>query len=83
MNPFEMVLGIVIIVTIGRVLTAIFRSREPGGRLMQAQDSAEAQRLRQEVAILKDRIAVLERLATDDTSARRLDREIEALRDKN
>lgn len=50
---------------------------------MRPADDGEAQRLRDEVRTLKDRIAVLERLATeDDSSASRLDREIEKLRDK-
>jgi hypothetical protein len=43
-------------------------------------DDAENQRLREEVRALKDRIAVLERIATDSSS--NLDREIEALRDR-
>lgn len=43
-------------------------------------DDAENRRLREEVRALKDRIAVLERIATD--SATHLDREIEALRDR-
>ncbi|MBA2936316.1 hypothetical protein HZF05_19715 [Sphingomonas sp. CGMCC 1.13654] len=43
-------------------------------------DDAENQRLREEVRALKDRIAVLERIATD--SPTQLDREIEALRDR-
>lgn len=43
-------------------------------------DDAENQRLREEVRALKDRIAVLERIATD--SSTNLDREIEALRDR-
>ena len=43
-------------------------------------DDAENQRLREEVRALKDRIAVLERIATD--SSTHLDREIEALRDR-
>jgi len=40
----------------------------------------EAERLRGEVTALKDRIAVLERLATDNNRALDLDREIEKLR---
>jgi Sec-independent protein translocase protein TatA len=44
------------------------------------QDEAENRRLREEVRALKDRIAVLERIATD--SSTHLDREIEALRDR-
>jgi hypothetical protein len=43
-------------------------------------DDAENRRLREEVRALRDRIAVLERIATD--SSTHLDREIEALRDR-
>lgn len=43
-------------------------------------DRAENLRLHEEVRVLKDRIAVLERIATDSSTA--LDREIEALRDR-
>jgi hypothetical protein len=43
-------------------------------------DSGESQRLREEIRALKDRIAVLERIATDRSTS--LDREIEALRDR-
>jgi hypothetical protein len=43
-------------------------------------DDAEARRLRDEVRSLKERIAVLERIATDHSSS--LDREIESLRDR-
>ena len=45
-----------------------------------AGDDPEAQRLREEVRTLKDRIAVLERIATDKEST--LEREIERLRDR-
>ena len=40
----------------------------------------DADRLREEVKQLKERIAVLERLATDTNGAVALDREIETLR---
>ena len=64
-----------------------------GARVMRARYDAQgamptlardpdARRLREEVQALKDRIAVLERLATDDNGTARLDREIEKLRDK-
>ena len=47
-------------------------------------ETLEAARLRDEVRTLKERIAVLERLATDDNSnSVRLDREIERLRDRS
>ena len=45
--------------------------------------AAENTALRDEMRAMKERIQVLERLATDDESdARRLDREIEKLRDR-
>lgn len=44
------------------------------------QHDPEADRLRDEVRTLKERIAVLERIATEDAPAKALDREIERLR---
>jgi len=84
MNPFEMVLGIIIVVTIGRVLSARYgyRGRRRHGAEPMA-DDGESRRLREEVRTLKDRIAVLERLATDDAGPRALEREIEALRSRD
>ncbi|MFM7029266.1 MAG: hypothetical protein ACKOXK_11415 [Chakrabartia sp.] len=78
MNPFEMVVMIVAIVTIGRVIGG--RTGKGPGRKAQAQMSEENQQLRDEVKGLKERIAVLERLATDTHSTAALDREIEKLR---
>jgi hypothetical protein len=43
-------------------------------------DDVESRRLRDEVRSLKERIAVLERIATDHSTS--LDREIESLRDR-
>lgn len=85
MQVFEMVVLIVAIVTVGRIVRARY---ENGDRmqlkfpLMNNGDEDEARRLREEVTMLKERIAVLERLATDDNNAVRLDREIEKLRDR-
>lgn len=77
----EMVVAIVLIVTIGKVLRA--RYRQMPDREEQ-NETLEAIRLREEVRTLKERIAVLERLATDDNSnSVRLDREIERLRDRS
>lgn len=91
MNVFEFVVATVLITTIGKIIQARYgstglRLRTPfrGHGLMAGEtDDGEARRLREEVRTLKERIAVLERLATDDNGARQLDREIEALRDKN
>lgn len=54
--------------------------RDDAARFRQSAEDAENQRLRDEVRALKDRIAVLERIATDSSTA--LDREIDALRDR-
>lgn len=80
MNPFEMVVLIVAIVTLGRIVSGKYGLRR--GRRYGADPATEVdnQRLRDEIKDLKDRIAVLERLATDTHSAAALDREIEKLR---
>ena len=86
MNPFEMVLGIIIVVTIGNVLKARYggsrgRRRDAlyGGN--DAAVAAENHQLKGEIGSLKERIAVLERVVTDNEGSLRLDREIEKLRD--
>jgi cation transport ATPase len=83
MNPFEMVVMIVLIVTIGRVLSGRMGNRtrhmlKTGQQ--PAPDNGENIRLQSEVARLNDRIRVLERLATDP--AKRLAEEIDSLKDK-
>lgn len=80
MNPFEMVVLIVAIVVAGRVIATRYgRASAPGG-LASSSSPAEVEELRAEIRRLKDRVAVLERLATDDTT--RLEQEIEKLRDQ-
>lgn len=89
MNPFEMVVAIIVVVTIGRVLTARYGNHKDrhgseyvrgGGDPVEAAENA---RLRDEVRALKERVQVLERVITDNNSSLRLDAEIEKLRDKN
>ena len=91
MNPFEMVVLIVLIGSIASVIRARYgivrtgRGKEERyvGHLAREND-AEKDMLRGEVRELKDRIAVLERIVTDGDRNRglALEREIEALRDK-
>jgi len=77
-NPFSMVVGIVAIISIAGVLRAKYGAHRHWRGPHAGADDAEATRLREEVRTLKERVAVLERLATDHTSS--LDREIERLR---
>jgi hypothetical protein len=84
MNPFEMVVMIIAIVMISSIIKTRIRashgiSEDRHGNEIVIADP-DAGRLREEVKGLKERIAVLERLATDDNGARALDREIEKLR---
>ncbi|WP_326524197.1 hypothetical protein [Sphingomonas sp.] len=85
MNPIEMVIGIVLIVTIGSILKARFGIRKDWkGNEYNVRDdaavTAENHRLKGEIADLRDRIQVLERVVTDNEGGLRLDREIEKLR---
>ena len=80
MNPFSMVVCIVLIVMVARVLTARYRAME---NIPQSPvDSTDALRLRDEVQQMKERIQVLERVITDNHKSVDLDREIERLRDR-
>jgi len=80
-SPFSMVVAIVFIVTVGGILRARYSSGKDWKGNHLAVNDAENVRLREELKAMKERIAVLERLATDDTSA--LDREIAKLREKD
>ena len=92
MNPFEMVVIIVLIVTVGRFLSI----RYGHGRILSRRDArrvargelvlpepagvsaAEAERMKNEIARLHERLAVLERIATDP--GKRLSDEIDRLK---
>lgn len=81
MNPFEMVVLIVAIVTVGSIIRAKHGIRKDRhGNEVVVPNSAESRQMRDEIKQLKERIAVLERLVTDNNSAVALDREIEKLR---
>lgn len=87
MNPFEMVIGIVLIVSIGSIVRAKLGVRQRyhadgGYEVDTSGNAAEARRLNEEVRALKERIQVLERVITDNHSSSSLDREIEKLRDE-
>ena len=83
MNPFEMVVAIVAITAIASLVRARYGvvRRHKGEDFIDRTPDPEAERLRAEVKSLKDRVAVLERLATDGSRARA--RECEKLRDRD
>ncbi|MES3153257.1 hypothetical protein [Sphingomonas faeni] len=80
MNPFSMVVCIVLIVMVAKVLTARYRAL--GQAPASPVDSVDSHRLRDEVQQMKERIQVLERVITDNHKSVDLDREIERLRDR-
>ena len=91
MNPFEFVIALVAITTVGSIIRAKYGVRGSRGgrrgllghdddRLSLTDDSAETARLRDEVKQLKDRIQTLERIAVDKENS--LAREIDSLRDR-
>lgn len=76
---FSTAIVLIVVVVIGaRVLRARYEAQWANPSLA---NDPDARRLRDEVNRLKERIAVLERLATDEDNSARLDREIEKLRD--
>jgi thiamine biosynthesis lipoprotein ApbE len=88
MGPFEMVVAIVLIATIGKVVSSrhkakhgIIEDKDMNGNVqLRLASDPESARLREEINQLKDRIQVLERIATDNSSTNDLNRQIEELR---
>ena len=79
MNPFEFVLAIIIVTGVFSLLRHRMGLRSRWERPA-VEDSAETQRLRDEVKELKERLKVLERIAVEKENS--LDKEIESLRDR-
>ena len=76
-NPFQMVVLIVLIVMVAAVFKARYHHQ---ARREQAADDPETLRMRDEIRTLKERVAVLERIVTDNRDS--LSHEIERLRDR-
>jgi len=79
MNPFEMVVLIVAIVMFASVMRARYGHHRRRGGAENSIEQVETLRLKDEVKQLKERIHVLERIATDKENT--LSRQIEELRD--
>jgi hypothetical protein len=81
MNQYEFVLGIILIVMVTGIFKARYRHRNRDQfNATDTQSAIENARLRDEVKELKERLHVLERIATDKESS--LGREIDELRDR-
>ncbi|HEX4874248.1 MAG TPA: hypothetical protein VFV06_05035 [Sphingorhabdus sp.] len=89
-DPFTMVVAIIAIVTIGKIIQSkqqakygIVEDKDMlGNKTQRLIANADTQALQNEISELKERIKVLERIATDNSSALDVSREIEALRDR-
>lgn len=83
MNPAEIVLLIIVVVVLGRVARDRMRYQaQAHAAALPREDSLETRALRDEVRQMKERIAVLERVVTDNHGSIDLDRQIEQLRDR-
>lgn len=90
MGPFEMVVAIIAIITIGKIIQSRHKAKH-GIIEIEDEDGYVQQRLardpdtdgiREEIKTLKERIQVLERIATDNNSANDINRQIEELRNR-
>jgi len=89
-DPFTMVVAIIAIITIGKIIQSkqqakygIVEDKDMlGNKTQRLIGNADTQALQNEITELKERIKVLERIATDYSSALEVSREIEALRDR-
>jgi hypothetical protein len=89
-DPFTMVVAIVLIVTVGKVLSSRYKARHGiiededmmGNKTQRLIGNQDTGAMQDEIRTLKERIQVLERIATDNSSANDINRQIEALREK-
>lgn len=81
MGPFSMVVAIVLIATLGKIFSERYKAlgREQDGQQLPPADLIAA---RDEIRQLKDRVAVLERVITDNHGSNDLSRQIDELRDR-
>ncbi len=86
MDPFQMIVAIVMVVTIGSIYRTkhlakhgLVEDKKGDKKLLVPQDNTVQN---EEIMALKKRVQILERIVTDNNKAIDLDREIESLRDK-
>ncbi len=79
--PWSVAIMVVMIVLISAIAKTQ-KARYLAQSQQQPVQSADAMRAAEEVRLLKERVAVLERVVTDNHGSLGLDREIERLRDR-
>lgn len=90
MDPFQMVVAIIAIITIGKVIQTKQKAKHGivevenvmGTKTHRLLNNADTQQMQDEIRALKERIQVLERIATDNNSASDINRQIEELRSR-
>ncbi|WP_397578331.1 hypothetical protein [Sphingorhabdus sp.] len=90
MDPFQMVVAIIAIITIGRIIQTKQKAKRGivedqdfmGTKTHRLLNNADTQQMQDEIRALKERIQVLERIATDNNSASDINRQIEELRSR-
>ena len=90
MDPFQMVVAIIAIITIGKVIQTKQKAKHgivEDENFMETKthrllNNADTQQMQDEIRALKERIQVLERIATDNNSASDINRQIEELRSR-
>jgi len=90
MGPFEMVVAIILIVTVGKIISAKQKAKHGiiededmlGNKTQRLINNRDTQAMQDEIRVLKDRIQVLERIATENNSAHDLNRQIDELRNR-
>ncbi len=88
MGPFEMVVAIILIITVGKIVQTKQKAKHGivedqdfmGTKTHRLLNGTETQKMQDEIKALKERIQVLERIATDNNNANDLNRQIEELR---
>ena len=90
MDPFQMVVAIIAIITIGRIIQTKQKAKLGivedenfmGTKTRRLLNNADTQQMQDEIRALKERVQVLERIATDNNNTSDINRQIEELRSR-
>ena len=90
MDPFQMVVVIIAIIAISRIIQTKQKANHGivedenvmGTKTRRLLNNADTQQMQDEIRDLKERIQVLERIATDNNNMSNINRQIEELRSR-